>query len=305
MKLLFLLTVSVLFAPEASIAVKRKLQEYEENQAISGPTTTTTTSNNAAPTTTCNECAICLESGFPNGGKCKLDDIVRCTAHAECRSGSSPSLCKHEFCKDCISSLKESSATNRGPITCPMCRRKKGCHRLHRDSRNRSHARARYRLLRQELPMIGDAEASPPAVPYHRNHLAFTRLDPHQVVVMTPSEFQGIMTRLQRLAPSSTLNPLQQQELNPSQLEVLGTLNRLEQQERSSVTNSHSLIEAQREEALRQLTNIHEVETHNVSALLHRVSMEGEMSYSSGWWNSYFGHYRPNYARKVLDERRA
>ena len=71
-------------------------------------------------------CALCLESGFPNGGKCYIDQETKCeNQHRNCVT--STTTCNHEFCKNCIGQLKSSSVTNRIPLKCPMCRQIKGC----------------------------------------------------------------------------------------------------------------------------------------------------------------------------------
>ena len=71
-------------------------------------------------------CALCLEEGYPNGGKCKIDSKIRkCDQHQECIPIHS--ACNHEFCRECINELKNSIVAARRPITCPMCRAPKGC----------------------------------------------------------------------------------------------------------------------------------------------------------------------------------
>ena len=112
--------------PRRSINRAHSLNPTTNNEVSSTSTIRATTAiptRSTAQTESCQECAICLESGIPHDRMCNIDEATKCVSHEDCSSREN--ACSHVFCSDCIQDLK--SVTNRQLMKCPLCRKPKGC----------------------------------------------------------------------------------------------------------------------------------------------------------------------------------
>ena len=117
-----LLFILIVLAPQGLTTTKTSDVQPTKTSHPSNAEQTLAPINEGISTCAVDICSICLEEGFPNGGPCKIDNEIHpCNQHQECNTEDYK--CDHVFCKECSSDFKKS----RSPLSCPVCRRRKGC----------------------------------------------------------------------------------------------------------------------------------------------------------------------------------